>query len=83
MMEEQVCVFHVCTCECKRRLMHHAGRNTSKYSATTNINFNLFLSLRSVCLKMEAVRDKWKIDEQPDVSNISFDVVKRNNLSAI
>ena len=71
-----VCIVHMY--ECKRRLMHcrmAAGKFMfTKYSSTTNINFNLILSRQSLCSKKEAVEDIWKIDEQPDVSDISFDV---------
>ncbi len=40
-------------------------------------------SVQSLCFKREAAEDIRKIDEQPDVSDISSDVVKRNNFSAI
>lgn len=76
MMEEQVCF--VCMYDCKRRLMHHlmaVGKLVfTKCRATTNINLIYFsLFHQSLSFKSEAAEDIWKIDEQPDVSDISFD----------
>lgn len=45
----------------------------------TKIYFNLLLSeYGSPLCKQEAAEDIWKIDEQPDVSDISFDVTVVN-----
>lgn len=74
-----VCVFIGCTYGHKRRLMHRAGEEPGGYSSATDINFNLILSRQNMCLKMEAVKDTWEIDEQPDVSHVSSNAVERNN----
>lgn len=64
--------------ETKIRLMYHlmvVGKLLfTKYSSSTNIYFNLISSLHRLCSQREAAEDIWKIDEQPDVSDVSFDV---------
>lgn len=74
-MEEQVCVCIVSMYERKRRLMIVSWQQEKNiFSSTTNINFNLIVSVQSLCFKSEAAEDRRKIDEQPDVSDVSFDV---------